>query len=320
MMISIVIPLYNKAPHIASALRSVLSQTVQDFEVIVIDDGSTDDSYAEACSIKDSRISIVRQKNAGVSAARNKGIKLAKGELIAFLDADDLWKHNFLETILRLRKNYPKAGIYATAYEIVYPGGKIYRPKYKGIPKPPWEGIIPSYFKSILGPAPVWTSATVVRSEIFNEVGMFQEGEPLGEDIDMWARIALRYPVAFSNKVCATYYLHHSSSNVNADSFFLKKNRPIIKTLNDAILNEEIPDPKIRRHVTEYIALRSIQDARICLVRTGDKKKTRILLARCPDASFKTNLMKTKTSLLAYLPTFIIQALFQIKQYTKRFF
>ncbi|NIA10441.1 MAG: glycosyltransferase, partial [Nitrospiraceae bacterium] len=132
--VSAVIPLYNKAPYIQRALRSVLAQIFQDFEIIVIDDGSTDDGAQIVKSIPDKRIRLIQQENAGVSAARNRGIKEAKGDLIAFLDADDAWKSEFLETILRLKKKFPEAGAYATAYEMVFPSGKIVVPKFKAIP------------------------------------------------------------------------------------------------------------------------------------------------------------------------------------------
>ena len=97
-MISVVIPLYNKEHQIAETLRSVLEQTFQDFEVVIVDDGSTDKSSEEALKIRDPRIRFVRQENAGVSAARNRGIEEARFDLIAFLDADDRWKPEYLQT------------------------------------------------------------------------------------------------------------------------------------------------------------------------------------------------------------------------------
>ena len=102
--VSVVIPLYNKAPYIDRALRSVLAQTFQDFEVIIVDDGSTDGGAKIVKSTTDKRIKLIQQKNSGVSAARNRGIQESKSKLIAFLDADDEWKSRFLEVILRLRK------------------------------------------------------------------------------------------------------------------------------------------------------------------------------------------------------------------------
>jgi len=116
---SVVIPLYNKDKHITRAINSVLNQSYRKFEIIVVDDGSTDSGVIEVKKINDSRIRLVQQINLGVSSARNKGISLAKYNFVGFLDADDAWKPDFLETIYFLIKKYPEAGAYATAYEII---------------------------------------------------------------------------------------------------------------------------------------------------------------------------------------------------------
>ena len=101
-MISVVIPLYNKEKQIAKTLQTVLNQTYQNFEIVIVNDGSTDGSVEEVLRISDSRIRLVNQENGGVSAARNRGIDEAKGEYIAFLDADDLWDIDHLEVLYQL--------------------------------------------------------------------------------------------------------------------------------------------------------------------------------------------------------------------------
>ena len=113
---SVIIPLYNKAKYINSALDSVLSQSIQDFEIIVIGGNSTDGSDDIVLNYSDSRIKFVHESGIGVSSARNQGIGMSRGNLIAFLDADDEWFPNYLETILRMRYRYPHAGIYSTDY------------------------------------------------------------------------------------------------------------------------------------------------------------------------------------------------------------
>jgi glycosyltransferase involved in cell wall biosynthesis len=204
---SVIMPLYNKATHVKRAVQSVLDQTCDDLELIVIDDGSTDGGGEVVRLFNDPRMSLVRQDNAGVSVARNRGIGLAKGELVAFLDADDSWERDFLMTIGRLRDNFPQAGLYATAYNIVWPNGQVLRGKFRAIPEPPWEGIMPSYFKSAtLGDPPIWTSAVAIPRKILSKVGGFLAGKRMGEDLDLWGRIALQYPVAFSSWVGATYH------------------------------------------------------------------------------------------------------------------
>ena len=116
-MISVVIPLYNKKESVAHTLKCVLMQTYQDFEVVVVDDGSTDGSAEIVEGVDDGRIRLIRQENGGVSAARNRGIKEAKREYVAFLDADDEWKPEHLQTLVGLMEKYPQCGAYSTNYE-----------------------------------------------------------------------------------------------------------------------------------------------------------------------------------------------------------
>ena len=111
---SVVIPLYNKEKYIARSISSVLHQTYENFELLVIDDGSTDESCRVAASIEDSRIRLIHKKNGGESSARNFGIKHSSNDYIAFLDADDEWAPNFLRTIAGLIHAYPKASIFST--------------------------------------------------------------------------------------------------------------------------------------------------------------------------------------------------------------
>ena len=117
-MISVVVPLYNKEKSVRTTLESIRAQSYKEWECIVVDDGSTDKSreVAEQFKIEDFRFKILSQENAGVSAARNAGIIAAKGEYIAFLDADDIWAPNYLETLAALINDFPDAGLYSLGY------------------------------------------------------------------------------------------------------------------------------------------------------------------------------------------------------------
>jgi len=204
--ISIVIPLCNKAAHVKRAVDSVLAQTVTDWELVVVDDGSTDGGGDIVKQFTDPRIKYIRQDNQGVSSARNKGIKAARAELVAFLDADDEWLPKFLETILRLRAKFPQAGLYCTAYSIVERDGIRRTPEFKSIPAGLYEGLLPSYFESALGQPPVSASSAAVPKMVFEKAGFFPVGVTFGEDLDTWFRIALQFKIAFSNRFLAVYY------------------------------------------------------------------------------------------------------------------
>lgn len=207
MAISIVIPLYNKARHIKNTIESVLGQSYQDFEIIVVDDGSTDAGAKVVLQISDLRIRLLQQENGGVSKARNTGILNAKNDLIAFLDADDIWSFNHLETLNRMAINFPEAGMYATSYCIRKANVDIQLDLY-GIPSNPWEGIVNNYFESItFGDNIISSSSVAIKKTVFKDVDMFPDGVRMGEDQDMWLRIALKYPVCFSTIVTAVYNL-----------------------------------------------------------------------------------------------------------------
>ena len=221
---SIIVPLYNKAPYVRKALESIASQTYRDFELIIVDDGSSDNSaaiceeffqtfnhslahsinvnHSLAHSINVNRSfvhSFIRQTNSGVAAARNNGVKASKGEYVCFLDADDWWEPNFLEEMDRLIEEYPDAGLYATNY-VYYKPGKTHvalsLPRgYIDYPE--------AYLQS--GSMPVTSITTCMPRKVFDEMGGFPLGIKLGEDFLLWAKIALHYPVAFSEKPLAYY-------------------------------------------------------------------------------------------------------------------
>ena len=220
MKFSIIIPLYNKAPYIRKALGSVFAQTYTDYELIIVDDGSTD----ESCAIADefvreamgnglwaideennrqspiaNRLMLLKQQNAGVSAARNNGVAQATGDYLAFLDADDWWEPTYLERMAQLIEDYPEAGLYACNY-VYYKPGKTHvalniPTGYINYPK--------AYHES--GAMPVWTGATMMPREVFEEMGGFPMGIKLGEDFLLWAKIAMQYKVAFLNEPLAWY-------------------------------------------------------------------------------------------------------------------
>lgn len=220
-MFSVIIPLYNKAPYIAKAIESVLGQTYRDFEVIVIDDGSTDQSLEVVKTFENKSITIISQPNSGVSTARNNGVKLAKHPYICFLDADDWWHPTFLEEMKQLITDFPDAGIYGSGYYIVKNGKERIAPI--GVPQGFERGIIDYcevYAKTLC--MPIWTGAVIVPKNIFDEEGGFKSQLKLGEDFDLWIRIALKHKVILVNKPLAYYNQDVDVNNRAIGSRFYK--------------------------------------------------------------------------------------------------
>ena len=204
-MISIIIPLYNKEASIAQALDSVMAQECQDFEVVVVDDGSTDAGAAVVENYGDPRIRLVRQANAGVSVARNRGIEEARGEYVAFLDADDVWMPGFLSEIVALQKEFPQCRAQATNY--VFNSNGVKSPTIlRKIPFSGERGVLVNYFEvASCSHPPVWTSAVCIERRLLLEIGGFPVGIKSGEDLLVWARVAVRTDWAYSMKEMAQY-------------------------------------------------------------------------------------------------------------------
>lgn len=220
-MISVVIPLYNKEKSIVATLQSVLAQTYTDYEVIVVNDGSTDNSanVVKTMMATTEKIRLRYQPNAGVSAARNSGIVAAKGEYIAFLDADDLWAPNYLETLAALIAGFPNAGLYSLGYTEIYSDNMLdnslpEESHFRGIVKHPW--------KMRKG---VWTGSVAAERERLIKVGMFDTRMTHGEDIDMWWRLILDGGLVVDTKCCA-YYRQDTENRAMKRNIPLEKHIP----------------------------------------------------------------------------------------------
>lgn len=298
--ISVVVPLLNKGPYIENALQSVLKQTFQNFEVIVIDGGSTDNGPDIVKSFNDERIMLFKQIGTGVSTARNQAVGNSKADLIAFLDADDEWMPLHLETILKLIEKFPQAGIYTTAYKIKEVDGTLRWAKYKEIPISPWEGLIPSYFKSgALGEYPVWTSVACIPKKIFNEVGGFPEDAWFGEDADLFGKIALKYPIAFSWYIGGVY--HRDARNRACDKQLPLEEEPFVKTAKIAVKDNIVSQKEIG-DLNEYIVKKEIYRAytHIC---AGNKKAAIKILWNQKTRYFRNR--KINLIILAIVPNIV---------------
>lgn len=245
-MISVVIPLYNKISSISDTIKSVLLQTYANFEILVINDGSTDGSEAPVKAFKDHRIRLVDKINGGVSSARNLGIKEAKFSLIAFLDGDDLWDASYLENMLGLIEDYPSAGLFGCAYAKIE--NEAYSPAR--LSNNIERGLLLDFFKYANAYHLFMSSSVIVRKEVFEEIGGFDIRISCGEDLDMWNRIAANFSIAYL-PIPMSFY------NLDDDQRALNRDRPLHKHYLTYIISNlkkyEYNNASLREYILKYI-------------------------------------------------------------------
>jgi glycosyltransferase involved in cell wall biosynthesis len=244
MNFSVIIPLFNKSQFIERTICSVINQTYKNYEIIVVDDGSTDGGDKIVNSIGNKKIKYIYQENAGVSSARNNGAKLAKNEFIVFLDADDTWESEFLLELAVLIKKYPFAKLFGLNQKFKYLNGfefyLDYSYKFSGAD----YGIIENYFETFIenGRSPFSNSSCCFEKKAFLFEGGYKEGVKLTEDSDLWCRFALKYQIAFCNKLLSTYFIETPN---NTRTLMQKNSYCVTNTLERALINNLVPERKI---------------------------------------------------------------------------
>ena len=246
MRFSVVIPLYNKAPYVKKALESVFAQTFRDFELIVVDDGSTDDSLNVAKEVLDASgiyHQLIHQDNAGVSTARNNGVASSNGDYICFLDADDWWAPNFLERMDWLIKEYPEAGIYGVNYYIIK---REERRVALHLPSTGYINYCDCYRKLQM---PLTSISVAIPVVVFRSMGGFKPHLKLGEDFDLWIRIALTKKVAYLDEPLA-YYFQDSNPVWRGTGHLTAPEAHMLWNL-DYLESEEKANPDYKRLIDE---------------------------------------------------------------------
>jgi glycosyltransferase involved in cell wall biosynthesis len=196
-MFSVVVPLWNKRHTVEATIASALAQTWSDFELIVVDDGSTDGGMALLDRFDDRRIRRIIQSNAGPGGARNAGLRVARGEWIAFLDADDIWLPDHLAELARVRSRHPDSGLIAASF-LCKPEPQAWFTPASGHDR---IEVVDYLERAML----FTTSSVAISKDTYRSLGGFTDA-PIGQDIEYWARIALQRPIAVSSRV-TTYYL-----------------------------------------------------------------------------------------------------------------
>lgn len=257
-MFSVVIPLYNKERNILKTLMSILNQSYKEFEVVIVNDGSTDNSVKIIETIKDPRIRLIDQNNQGVSAARNRGILESRYEWIAFLDGDDLWEENHLIEFVKMLELYPKSKVLATSFR--YSDNRI-----KSEPNSS-DSIyyLEDYFKIAAKSSVIWTGCICVHKTCFNSVGLFNVNLNRGEDLDLWARLAKKFYILKSVLVTSIYVVDSDNklttglSNYNkslVSIIDLKNSRGTERSYYKNILFRRIKHNLLRFRIGELIKI-----------------------------------------------------------------
>ena len=225
--VSVIVPTYNRANLLKRAIASVLNQRFEDFELIIVDDASPDNTPEVVENIDDWRIRYIRlKKNSGGPVARNTGIKKARGRFIALLDDDDEWLPNRLE--LQIRK-FEELGqkfgvVYGGFYYVSQQNGKILGkrvPEYRG-----------DIYNQLLKENFIGSPTLLIRKKCFKKAGLFDPTLPSSQDWDMWLRIARYYKFDYVNKIIAKYYVHGRQISFNMDKYIPGRERFIRKHLD----------------------------------------------------------------------------------------
>lgn len=249
-VVSVVMPLYNKEHYVLRAVKSVLSQSFSRFELLIVDDGSTDGGPDIIRRINDPRIRLFFQPNRGKCTARNHAVSMAAAALIAFLDADDEWMPDFLETVINLKASFPEADVWGTAYYEIAPDGTRRSIMMSDTLRRQTGGMIINFFRfSLQYQQPCNASSTMVSKDALVKVGGFPDCLARLGDTDTLFRLALRYPVAYCPVEKAIY---HMEAENRSDAYMYSGNYLFFDHAR-AFLRESGPDLKLEEDVLQYL-------------------------------------------------------------------
>ena len=295
---SVIIPLYNKEKYIQNTLNCVFNQSFDNFEVIVVNDGSTDGSLEILRKFSDHRLKIIYQKNQGVSVARNTGMENAKADYICFLDADDTWKENHLQAFYDTITKFPNAKMYCGRYVTQISKNTFINNKFIDIPENS-EGYITDFFKSSLINRVALTSAVCIHKDIFNEIGGFDPTLKSDQDLDYWIKITLKHTIAITGQTTMVYNFINANKSLSKDQSKFQK-------LTD--LNQYVEIEKSNRSLKLFLDIYRIEYGLNYHI-LGLKKQSSEYLKYVDSKS-----MNFKTKVLFKLPSFILRLMLRIKQ------
>lgn len=309
-MISVIIPVYNGQDHIEEAIFSVKAQTYTDWELIIIDDGSSDRT-ADILSLykDDPKIKIFRQKNAGVSAARNKGIELSSGKYIAFLDSDDVWLNNHLSVMAELIESFPNAGLYGSFTKLELVNGKQVSECSYFKDRPETVFVEDFYHEyNIDKSAKMFTMiSTCISMEAAKKTGGFPTGCKIGEDLELTLKIAAYYPFVLTKRVTAVY--RKSNSTATKDISF-EPDWGFFDTVNKIYSDSRVSETK-KQNLKKLMDWFSMRRCRHYMINGERKKAFNVFLSLDKrNLSYKDIVI---TFILMILPYSAVRKLFLVR-------
>ena len=236
--VSVIIPTFNREKFITKAIDSVMAQTYQDFEIIVLDDGSTDNTR-ELLGRYNDRVKYFYQENRGIASARNEAIKRSSGDYIAFLDSDDYWIREKLEKQIQVFNQHQEYGMVASCCSSIRLDGSFREKNRPG--KSGW--VLEDLFRKNF----IRTSSAMIKRECLDQVGLFDESFRECEEYDLWLRIAARYPIGFINESLAVYV--DNAEGISTDSLAGRLFR--LKVLEKEYLKEKIPAGMYNKRIAD---------------------------------------------------------------------
>ncbi|MBS1533910.1 MAG: glycosyltransferase family 2 protein [Bacteroidetes bacterium] len=289
---SVIIPVYNKAAFIENTIKSVLEQGFDNFELILINDGSTDESEKVIQQFSDPRIRYYFKKNEGVSSARNFGIELSTAPYIAFLDADDYWYPDFLAQMKRAIELHPQHQIFSAAYENEIPG-KIFPATYSIAKTGAYQ--IVDYFEASMKTSVLWTSSAVFDKKVFEQVGVFDTQIKSGQDTDLWMRLGFHYSIVFMWKILARYI--YDGNSLSKQKEFLNQKMDFEK-----FKEAEKTNPKLKKFIDQNLFSFAIRSKLSRDYHHFNLHKQRINPAN----------LSLKKKILLQLPSFVLHRLIKV--------
>lgn len=299
--LSVIIPLYNKEKFIQNTLQSVLNQIFMDFEIIIVNDGSTDKSLDIISGFNDDRIVVINQQNSGASATRNRAISEAKTNYIAFLDADDYWHPNHLEELVKLIYDFPNCGMYCSRYQTIIAKNHIIKNSFSYSITDDYRGIIPDFFDASLINRVATSSSIIVPKNTILENNGFNCEISSGQDLELWTKIAIHNKVAINNTISAIYHFEATNS--------LSKTNITRKTLID--FKQFYLSEKNNESLKKFLDIHRLEYALQFRI-AGDLEKSNFYLKDI------TSKIPFKTKVLLFMPGFILRFLLKTKHLLKK--